>query len=132
MQKIDASKVNPETKIALRLIKSLTFLQLIAQKPLNTQTSSGLNKPLSKAAKYIIDSKKWYAFLNELYVKLSSFEVQKYKTFYLSQILPSGLILTQNGFGKFLENNIINQFGLAGYNSTTGATYLQVLELGEV
>ncbi|KAF8789795.1 hypothetical protein HNY73_007706 [Argiope bruennichi] len=98
--------------------------------------------PFKNMAKHFCESGKWYTFLEDLYNKLSEYDIQKDRQRYNVADLedwgqsekPQGISVTSNTFVKFL--NKIENYNVAEFenikNMTTPTTGSQIEELNQV
>ncbi|XP_047735425.1 uncharacterized protein LOC108672709 [Hyalella azteca] len=137
---IDSINMSSNTYNILNPEKYSKFLGIISNKRLDTPSPSLPTIPLHEAATYLKELHKWYEFLNNLYKKLSTYEVQKYKSkFNVANIADwgqesklQGIQITRHNFRQFLGK--IKGLNVTGYDEVahTAADELRVEELRQV
>ncbi|GFR13780.1 uncharacterized protein TNCT_72221 [Trichonephila clavata] len=103
------------------------YLKIISIKELNIGSSMWVDK-FQEVVCYLHESEKWYLFLNELFFKLSQYEVyvnrHKYNVAYLEDWGESdraqGIAITENSFRLFLHK--LAKFNLAEVESIKNIT----------
>ncbi|XP_055924355.1 uncharacterized protein LOC129956479 [Argiope bruennichi] len=121
--------------------KYLKFLEIISDETLADE-SIGWLSPFQSIAKYFYESERWYIFLEDLYKKLSEYDIQKDRQRYNvaniedwgQPLKPQGIFIAPNTFEKFLSK--IRDYNVTGYetikNLTIATTDLCIEEINQV